>query len=157
MKRCKTERIIKVLQRSTHQYQSSLRQNTWQVFQLLETKELVLIQWIFLMLLTLTSCTVTGSTRVCKLHTASGLLEHIFMNHDNDIKAAAFYFGPAVYCRTGRSSCKLMQRRGVGNFQKSAVFRTLMNFKARETEAHKSSRTFCGFPISTVAGQHAQM
>lgn len=51
------------------------------------------------------------------------------MNHDNDIKTAAFYFGPVVNRRMGRCSCKLMQQSIIVDFQISLVFQGFISFK----------------------------
>lgn len=87
---------------STQQSPCSLRQSTWQVFEPWATKELELIQWICLF--TLTSCIVSLApvqSANAPEYWAPGLLEHIFMNHDNDVKTAGIYFGSVVNCHIG--------------------------------------------------------
>lgn len=57
------------------------------------------------------------------------------MNHDNDIKTAAFYFGPVVNGRMGRCSCKLMQQSIIVDSKISLVFQGLISFKNISSKA----------------------
>lgn len=51
------------------------------------------------------------------------------MNHDNDIKTAASYFGPVVNRCMGRCRYKLVQQSLIDDFQTSLVFQGLISLK----------------------------